>query len=136
MRQGVQSFFLSAGRNGCYCFCIIELAERILGQPIDAYTALCGGIEKGFIRVDKNNYANPNNFFVKMPDAFLKYLCGKNYGVKKTSANYKPKEGELVVECWELRKINHFKLPDWDSLEISQVVKHGEIVSFRVFYPL
>ncbi len=136
MKERIQTFFLSAGKNGCYCFCIIELASRLLNQPIDAYTALMEAVDKGFIRVDKKNYANQNNFYVLHPDSFLKYLSGKSYTVKRTTPNYKPKDGELVVECWQDRNLTHFKLPHWDSLETSPVVKYGKLVSLRVFTPI
>lgn len=136
MKEGIQSFFLSAGNNGCYCFSIIKLAERILKKDIDVHTALQAGIDKKYIRVNKKNYAQSDNFYVLEPAKFLTYLSGWKCGVKKAPADYKPKNGELIVEHWKRAGYGHFRLSDWDSLENSQTVKYGKISSLRVFYPL
>ena len=136
MNKGMQSFFLAAGNNGCYCFSIIEIAERITKTNIDPQSALQAGIDKKFIHVNEKNYSQSDNFYVLEPAKFLTYLSGWKCDVKKESADYKAKDGELVVECWECGSITHFKLPDWDSLQNSRTVQYGKIKSLRVFYPI
>lgn len=136
MKQGIQSFFLSAGLTGCYCFSIIKIAENILKTEIDAVTALQEGIKNKFIRVNEKNYSQGDNFYVLEPAKFLTFLSGWKCDVKKEDAGYKPKDGEIIVERWDCNGNSHFKLPDWDSLQNSQVVKYGEIKSLRVFYPV
>lgn len=136
MDKGIQSFFLSAGNNGCYCFCIIKIAERILKNDIDPLAALRSGIDNGFIDVAERDYANINNFYVRDPAKFLEYLSGWKCGVRKEGVDYKPKDDEIIVECWERNRVTHFRLPDWDPLQNSQTVKYGKVKSLRVFYPV
>ena len=71
-------------------------------------------------------------------EAFLRHLTGKRVAVRKSDdINYKPTSSEYIVERWERPTpkmiFSHFKLPDWDSLRDSQTVKHGKIVSLRIF---
>lgn len=136
MRKKIQSFFLSAGSFACYAFCIIRLAEKITGTDIDVMSALQAGIDKGFIRFDEDCLSSPNNFYVLEPAKFLEYLSGWKCNVKKEAVDYKPKDGELCVQCWKRLKSTHFRLPDWDPLENSQTVKYGALDSLRVFYPV
>ena len=136
MKKGIQSFFLAAGKNGCYCFCIIKIAERILKAELDPQSALQAGIDNKFIRVNEKNYSQGDNFYVLEPAKFLTYLSGWKCDVKKENPEYKAKQGETVVECWECNGRVHFRLPDWDPLENSQTVKYGKVKSLRVFYPL
>jgi len=135
MKEGIQSFFLAAGNNGCYCFAIIKIAERIAKLEIDPQSALQAGIAKKFIRVNEKNYSQGDNFYVAEPAKFLTYLSGWKCDVKKEAPDYQLKDGEIAVECWNCNGRTHFKLSDWDSLENSQVVKYGKIASLRVFYP-
>lgn len=136
MRDNIQSFLLAAGNNGCYCFSIIKIAERITKTDIDPQSALQAGIDKKFIRVNEKNYSQGDNFYVLEPAKFLTHLSGWKCGVRKETADYKPKDGEIAVECWNCNGRTHFRLSNWDSLENSQVVKYGQIASLRVFYPV
>lgn len=136
MRDNIQSFLLAAGNLGAEALCIIKLAEDKVKSGIDVMSALQAGINKKYLIVDEKNLSSLDNFYVKEPALFLEYLSGWNCGIREETADYKPKDGELVVECWKRGKNKHFKLPDWDPFENSFTVKYGTIDSLRVFYPL
>ena len=89
MKKGIQSFFLAAGNNGCYGFCIIKIAERILKAELDPQSALQAGIDNKFIRVNEKNYSQGDNFYVLEPAKFLTYLSAGNAMSKKKIPNTK-----------------------------------------------
>ena len=136
MRNNIQSFLLAAGNLGAEALCIIKLAEEKVKSGIDVMSALQAGIDKKYLKVDEKNLSSLDNFEVKEPALYLEYLSGWNCGIKEEVSDYKPKDGELIVECWKRGKDTHFKLPDWDPLENSFIVKYGTIDSLIVFYPL
>jgi hypothetical protein len=137
MKKGIQTLLGEAGEAGCYAFDIIEIAERIGGREINLVSALYRGIEQGYIHYNEKDKNDNDNFFVENPPAFLAMLAGGKWTVEKTGPSYHPAAGEYVVDRWERLKtgtvIGHFRLPDWDSIDDSQTVKYGKIVSKRVF---
>ena len=134
----IQTFLMEAGEASCYALCIAKLAERITGKDIEPLEALLKGVRKNFFHYNWKNPDDPNNFFVNDPEGFIRHLSGRRVTVRKwDSVFYKPSPNEYIVERWERPTpkmiFSHFKLPDWDSLRDSQTVKHGKIVSLRIF---
>jgi hypothetical protein len=136
--QGIQTFFQKAGEAACYALCIVKLAEKITGNSVEPLEALLIGIERKAVYYNWENPDDPDNFFVKDPEAFLSMLTGKRVSVRKEEIFfYQPAPNEYVVQRWERPTpkmiYSHFKLPDWDSLCNSQTVKYGKITSLRIF---
>jgi len=134
---GIQSYFQAAGEAACYALSIIKLAEQISGLPLDPYQSLLAGTNSGCVTYNKENPADPDNFYVADPEGFLRRLAGVTATVRKEAADYRPAPDEYIIQCWERqvtgKTITHFRLPDWDSLADSQTVKYGRIASLRVY---
>jgi len=138
MRQGIQTLFQEAGESACYAFSICELGERISGKHLDVEAAFEQGFKLGDIYYNEHDQNDPDNFFVRAPDAFMALVSGKKASVRKEpDVNYRPRDGEYIVQCWERqvtgKTITHFRLPDWDPLLDSETVKRGALKSLRVF---
>jgi hypothetical protein len=137
MRKGTQDFLYEMWEAACYALCIIQMAEDRIMKNIDMLGAIEDAIDAGYIYFNRANHADNNNFFVKDPAAFLSLLTNEKWTVRHEPSSYVPTAKELVVERWERRRtgqtIGHFKLPYWDSLDDSQTVKYGTLVSYRVF---
>lgn len=133
MISGIQSLFSSAGKSACYFLAILELAERVSKKHFDFFAVLDYAAAKGYVKLDKTNYYASDNFYMNNPAGLLSFLTGKTYTATKENANYKAKEGELVVELYEFQSLTHFRLPDWDSLQASVVVNKGSLTGFRIF---
>ena len=136
----IQSFFKSAGSEGCYAFCLIELAAKN-GKVINIVDALLEGIARRYIKFNWNNYDDKSNFFVSRPDAFFSMLMEEEYHVKFALSNYIPKDGEFEVQFWALNQHlaeegkGHFVLSEAeDTLQSSNTVKNGRCYSKRIFY--
>jgi hypothetical protein len=138
MKQGIQTFLSEAGEAACYALDILKIAEResFNGNP-DVVNSLSIGIKQGYIYYNEKDPNDSDNFFVKDPAALLAMFAGGRWTVEKVGPDYVPARGEYVVDRWERVKtgavIGHFRLPDWDSLQDSQTVRYGKIVSKRVF---
>jgi hypothetical protein len=138
MKPGIQTFLSEAGEAACYALDIMKIVEReCLYGGIGVVNALSVGIDQGFIYYNEKDPNDSNNFFVKDPAAFLGMFAPGRWTVEKAGPDYVPARGEYVVERWERVRtgavIDHFRLPDWDSLVNSQTVKYGKLVSKRVF---
>jgi hypothetical protein len=136
MKAGIQTLLGEAGEAACYALDILEIAGRV-GVHFDPLDALYRGIERGYIYYNEKDPNDNDNFFVEDPAALLSMLAGGRWTVEKAGPDYVPAQREYVVDRWERVKtgtvIGHFRLPDWDSLHDSQTVRHGKIVSKRVF---
>jgi hypothetical protein len=137
MRKGIQTFLAEAGEAACYGLDIISIAEEVSGRAIDPISAFFAAIDKGFIHYSWDNAQDPDNFYIDKPEAFLGFLAGGAWTVRKEVPEYQAKPGEFVVQRWERQAVNktigHFRRPDWDSLVTSETVHTGKIASLRVF---
>lgn len=145
IKDHMQSFYLSAGKNGCYALCIIELAKKIIAERgfntliINEQDALIRGIESGYISFNLDDFADSNNFFVKDPAKFLGVLVGENYTVTVQNGDYICRADEFEIDFWALNEINakkgigHFTLPGKNTLQSSNTVKCGFVYSKRIF---
>jgi len=137
MRQGIQTLMSEAGESACYALCIIEIAERISKKSFDVISSILAGISNGFIKYNFHDHTDPDNFYVLDPSKFLYFLVGTRWEVRKESATYIKRGNEYEVDVWEYKPagkvVYHFRLPDWDSLEDSNTVKYGKVVSKRIY---
>lgn len=134
-----ESVLKSFGNYSCYFLSIMKLAEDFTGSTFDIFTiiTICsshyGANGKPWVTFNWDNPDDKANFDVNHPAQVLELLTGIKWSVTKEPATYKPKRGELVVECWKNGNVTHFRLKDWDPLKDSLTVRNGKIDSFRVF---
>jgi hypothetical protein len=137
VEQGIQTFFGEVGEAACYALDIVQIAIEETGRAIEPVTALNIGINRRDIYYNRSDANDNRNFFVERPDEFLGRLTGDRWTVEHVGPAYIGKPGERIVERWERIKtgavISHFRLPHWDSVQGSQTVAHGSLVSKRVF---
>ena len=131
-----QKIMLVIGQEGCYFLSLVYLAEKITGRRIDAVAWYEEATKMGWMLA---------NCYLLHPDILLGKMTGKRYNVKHASAGYLPKEGELLIARYERQKINnlmaHFVVQntenplayEYDPMGESETVRHGQIVSYRVF---
>lgn len=139
----IQSFFSSAGKNGCNALCIIGLANDYLKSKNEGcwneIDALADGIERKYIDFNQNNYDDDNNFYVRDGAGFLSYLTGRTWTMRKEDAEYQLKQNEYEILFWSLsdqnsiRGIGHFTLPGRNTLQNSKTVSQGKVYSKRVY---
>lgn len=134
-----ESVLKSFGNYSCYFLSIMKLAEDFTGSNFDIFTiiTICsshyGANGKPWITFNWDNPNDKANFDVNHPDKVFELLTGIKWSVTKEPVTYKPKHGELVVECWKNGNTTHFRLKDWDPIKDSITVKEGKLDSFRVF---
>lgn len=125
----IQRVFKTLGDNGCYFFCIWQLANRIdKSHYHDPFVLFSSSFDDGYIQAD---------CFVNRPDKILEKAAGGIWEVRKEGPEYQPKENEYQVLRYERKTIqgilSHFVLQDWDPLGDSLTVKEGYIASKRIF---
>lgn len=133
MRQGIQTLLESAGNYACYFLCVLELAERIKKTMFNVETIFENAVQQGFVYVNMNDFRDKENFFMSNPAGMLSFLTKKKYRATIENRDYKPKPGELVVELWKYEGRQHFRLPDWDSVQDSVIVSKGRLEGYRIF---
>lgn len=93
-------------------------------------------IKKGFIDFNFSNYSDDNNFFIRYPAMILELITGKKWRVVKVDSSYRIAPDEFAIECWSKDdgKSCHFcrTKKGFNSLENSQSVKKGKIISYRI----
>ena len=138
MIKNIESFLESAGKYSCYFDCLLKIAEDYTGFNFDYITTvqMCSTryVNKTpYLTFNWNDYTDKANFDVNYPALILELLTGKKWTVTKEPANYKPKRGDIIVECWVNGGRKHFRMKDYDPLQNSVTVKEGHIDSYRVF---
>lgn len=139
----IQTFFASAGANGCNAFCIIRLANKYLQDHKEGewneLDALKDGIERKFIDFNEKDFSDGNNFYVRDGAALLSYLTGRKCTLRRESAEYQLKQNEHEIQFWALsqekadRGIGHFTIPGENTLQVSNTVKNGKVYSKRIY---
>lgn len=136
MIKHIQSFCKSIGDNGCYLFCLFNIAEQVTGKHFDIFEKSEYFIDRGWIKFNWKNYSDDDNFFVLNPVKILQNLTGLTWSVRKEGETYKPVKDDFYVEFWSINgKSGHFArlMNNFNSLQFSKNVEYGEVKSFRVF---
>lgn len=133
MRNGIQSFYLSLGEEACFFLQLLNIAESEVGFDIDPITAAIVCKNKDFIYFNTDNLRDKNNFLIKKHPEILELLTGQKWQYAKESPSYKQKKGEYIINEYQNGTFTHFDGDNFHSLQSSQTVKNGKIVSKRVF---
>jgi hypothetical protein len=116
--------------------CIIDIAEEVTKKKIDIIKAIQVVINKEWVIFNKQNMSDSDNFYVRFPDKILEHFTGKKWEVTKEPGYYKVKDNEYAVEFWSVDgKNGHFArlYKGFNSLQKSNSVNNGKIISYRIF---
>lgn len=133
MKNGIQSIFLTLGEEACFFLQILKIAESYLDIDLDPFTVAVICSKKGYIYLNLSNLKDKDNFLVSRYADILKLLTGKDWVYEKKEATYKSKKNEYVINEYKNGSYKHFDSDDFHSLQDSQTVKNGKIISKRVF---
>ena len=133
MQNGIQSFYLTLGEEACFFLQILKIAEKVIGYNLDPITAALICKSKKFIYLNLDDLKDKQNFLVYSHTEILKLITGLEWKYEKAGPSYKPKKNEYVINEYANGTMTHFDSDDFHSLQNSQTVKNGKIVSKRVF---
>ena len=134
MIKYIQSYCKSLSDNGCYLFCLFNIAEGVTGKSFDVIKKSWYFITKGWIKFNQNDYYDKYNFTILNPVAILNHLTNLKWTVRKESPSYKIKDNDYVVQFWTIDgKSGHFIRRTYNSLQYSRNVEKGKIGSYRIF---
>ena len=128
MKEPRQRVMSEVGEEGCYLLCIVDIAEEVLKERIDAVVAYLDGIERGFVQ---------ENCLMTNAAGFLEMLTGVKWEKRYESATYVKKDGEFEVQKWQRKSgvgtVDHFKRDSYDPYGDSRTVREGYLESKRIF---
>ena len=133
MQNGIQSFYLTIGEEACFFLQLLNIAEKEIGYNIDPLTAAIICKQKNFIYLNLNDLKDKKNFLVYEHASILKLITGREWAYEKATPLYKAKKNEYVINEYANGTMTHFDSDDFHSLQNSQTIKNGKIVSKRVF---
>jgi len=133
MQNGIQSVYLCLGNESCFFLQLLNIAEKESGHKIDIETAAWLCSLKKFIYLNWNDLTDKNNFLVKEHAKILELFTGKRWLYTSESPSYKAKKNEYIIDEWKNGSYTHFDSDNFHSLQKSNTVANGMIVSRRVF---
>ena len=133
MQNGIQSVYLCLGNEACFFLQLLNIAETYSGHTIDIETAAWLCSIKGFIDMNWNDLTDKKNFTINKHAAILELFTGKRWSYIKESPSYKAKKNEYIINEWQNGSFTHFDSDDFHSLQNSNTVAKGKIISRRVF---
>ena len=133
MRNGIQSVYLSLGNEACFFLQLLNIAEKSSGHNIDIETATWLCSLKGFIYLNWNDLTDKKNFLINKHADILELFTGKRWLYTKESPSYKAKKNEYIINEWQNGSFIHFDSDDFHSLQKSNTIEKGKIISRRVF---
>ena len=133
MRNGIQSFYLSLGEEACFFLQILNIAEKVIGYNLDPLTIAIICKQKRFIYLNLDNLKDKDNFLISGHAEILSLITGRDWQYEKAGPTYKAKKNEYVINEYANGSMTHFDSEDFHSLQNSQTIKNGKIVSKRVF---
>ena len=121
------------GREGCYFFSLLWIAEQELGESLDALAVFDEAKRRGWAEAD---------CYMANPAALMSFLLGKPCKIRKSWDFAEPLEAnEREVRCFERKATGttyyHFVVADgdkilYDPLEASRTVMQGKPHSRRI----
>lgn len=133
MQNGIQSLYLSLGNEACYFLQLLNIAEKKSGHSICIQTAAYLCSIKGYIYLNWNDLKDKKNFLINESTKILELFTGVRWSYKKESPSYKAKSDEYIINEYKNGDFIHFDSEDFHSLQNSNTVKNGKIISKRVF---
>ena len=133
MRNGIQSFYLSLGEEACFFLQILNIAEKELGFNIEPITAALVCKAQGYLYLNLLDLKDKKNFLVSSHNKILELFTGKKWEYEKVPPSYKPKKNEYVIDEWQNGSFTHFDSDNFHSLQKSNTIQNGKIITRRVF---
>ena len=135
MQNNIQSIYLTLGEESCFFLQILRIAEKETGFSLDPITAALICKSKGYIYLNTDNLKDKNNFLVYKHKEILNLITGEEWEYENLPmpASYKKKVNEYVIDEYQNGNYRHFDSDDFHSLQNSQTVKNGKVVSKRIF---
>lgn len=137
--NGIQDFFLSLGREGCYVLSLVSIAQK-RGCRDCVLTCIQKGIEAGNISFNRKNFLDKDNFTVLSDVGFLKTLTGDKW-IKETEYCYTIPMHQNEYLIYKYRRedkdtgktYTHFTTNVFDSKQSSRTVREGKLSEVRIF---
>ena len=133
MHSGIQSVYLTMGEEACFFLQILNIAEREVGWSVDPFTVALICKAKGYIYFNTEDLKDKNNFLITGHEQILNLLTGQEWEYERVSPTYKKKVNEYVINEYQNGSFTHFDSDSFHSLQNSNTVKNGKIVSKRIF---
>jgi hypothetical protein len=123
------------GKDGCYIFSLVYLAEKVTRKNVDALDVYRQALELGYIEAD---------CYVKEPVKLMEMMTGTKWAMAKGLNTYITKKDEYEILRFEYTEgrstIGHFVCGDgtgkveYDPYGDSKTVRTGRLVSKRIFW--
>lgn len=124
----VQELYKKLGENGCYLFCLYDVAEEYTSElRYPDYKDVNYFIQKDWLSDD---------MFVKDPEKILGYLTGAYWNVEKRLCVPEDNKRHFIIKCYSYKNVTHFCRIGFDPLDKSNCKKNGDFNSLRVCTPL
>lgn len=133
MQNGIQSIYLSLGEEACFFLQILNIAEKKTGFSIDPITAALVCKNKGYIYFNTDDLKDKKNFLVTGYEKILELFTGDKWEYVKESSDYHYKPNEFAINEYANGNFIHFDSDNFHSLQNSNTVKNGKIISKRIF---
>lgn len=128
MKEPRQKVMSEMGQEACYLLCVVDIAEEVLKERIDAVVAYLEGVERNLVQ---------ENCLMTDAAGFLEMLTGVPWVKRYESATYAKKDGEFEVQKWQRKSgagtIDHFRRETYDPYGDSRTVREGYLESKRIF---
>ena len=133
MQNGIQSVYLTMGEEACFFLQLLNIAEKEIGYSLDPFTAALICKAKGYIYLNTDDLKDKKNFLVTYHEQILELITGKDWEYESVGPNYRKKAGEYVINEYQNGSYKHFDSDNFHSLQKSNTVANGKIISKRVF---
>ena len=130
MAEPRQKIMKVLGESGCYFLSLVELAEEIGQNRIDAVEV--------YEKATKNGWMD-DEATMMYPASVLSFMTGLKFSVEKQSTDYVTNETDYEILVFQNGNYTHFVLGNgsggvkYDPLGNSNTVRNGAIVGKRIF---
>ena len=133
MQNGIQSVYLTLGEEACFFLQLVNIAEKEIGYPLDPFTVALVCKAKGYIYLNTDDLKDKKNFLITSHEKVLELITGKEWEYERAAPSYRRKANEYVINEYQNGSYTHFDSDSFHSLQNSNTVKNGKIVSKRIF---